>query len=208
MPEQSPFVHRFESAGVEGLPPLLLLHGTGGCEHDLVPLGQAIAPGAALLAPRGRVLENGMARYFRRFAEGVFDYADVRRRTEELAVFVEDACRTHGLDAPVAVGYSNGANIAAALLYLEPRLLAGAVLLRAMVPLDTPPVAAANPVLILSGAHDRMIPPDESVALEAALQAAGTEVTHRVQPAGHGLVEADTTAAREWFEARFRQGDH
>ena len=114
------FVHRYEPAAQPERPPLLLLHGTGGDEHDLIPLGRMLAPGAALLSPRGKVLEGGMPRFFRRLAEGVFDEEDVRKRAHDLADFVETARAAYGLPAPVAVGFSNGANIAAALLLLRP----------------------------------------------------------------------------------------
>src|SRR5277367_4652874 len=133
------FIHRFEPATRPGLAPLLLLHGTGGDENDLLPLGQMISPGAALLSVRGQVLEHGMPRFFRRLAEGVFDENDVRRRANELADFVADARKRYDLAAPIALGYSNGANIAAAMLLLRPQVLAGAILLRAMVPFAQPP---------------------------------------------------------------------
>ena len=133
------FIHRYEPATNAGSPPLLLLHGTGGDENDLLGLGKMISPGSALLSPRGRVLEHGMPRFFRRLAEGVFDEDDVRRRALELGEFVADARKQYGIAAPVAVGFSNGANIAAALLLLKPDVLAGAILLRAMVPLSDPP---------------------------------------------------------------------
>jgi phospholipase/carboxylesterase len=120
-----------------------------------------VAPGAALLSPRGKVLENGMPRFFRRLAEGVFDEDDVRARAHELADFVEAARQHYGIAAPIALGYSNGANIAAAMLLLRPQVLAGAVLLRAMVPLRSAPPAqlAGKPVLILSGAADPIASP-------------------------------------------------
>src|SRR5687767_2668703 len=146
------YVHRFE-AGTALRRPLLLLHGTGGNEDDLLPLGRVISPGAALLSPRGNVLENGMPRFFRRLAEGVFDLADVKRRAHELADFVIAASRHYQIEKPVALGYSNGANIAAAVLLLRPEALAGAVLLRAMVPLPNEPEDGGSlaPVLIVSG---------------------------------------------------------
>ncbi len=133
------FTHRFVPATAPGRAPVLLLHGTGGDETDLIPLGQTVAPGAALLSPRGKVLENGMPRFFRRFAEGVFDEADVTARANELADFISEAREAHGLEAPVALGFSNGANIAAAVLLMRPEALAGAALIRAMVPLSEPP---------------------------------------------------------------------
>ena len=197
------FVHRFEPGrGQE--PPLLLLHGTGGDESDLLPLGRLVAPGAALLAPRGKVLENGMPRFFRRLAEGVFDEADVRRRAVELADFVEEARQAYGLAAPVALGFSNGANIAAAVLLLRPEALAGAALLRAMVPLATPPEAEleGKPVLILSGAMDPIVPADDAARLASMLARAGAAVSHRTLPAGHGLSQADVTLTREWLETQ------
>ena len=114
-PELS-YIHRFEPGADPTLPPILLLHGTGGNETDLVPLGREIAPGAALLSPRGNVLEGDRPRFFRRFREGLFDEDDVRRRAGELSHFVMQARRAYGLDQPLALGYSNGANIAAAVL--------------------------------------------------------------------------------------------
>src|SRR4051812_8869845 len=133
-------LHRFEPATVSGMPPVLLLHGTGGDENDLLPLGRIVAPGAALLSPRGKVLEGGMPRFFRRLAEGVFDEEDVRRRADELADFVQDARDAYKLEAPVAVGFSKGANIAAAMLQLRPEALAGAALGRAAHRTPVPPV--------------------------------------------------------------------
>jgi phospholipase/carboxylesterase len=195
------FVHRFEPAGAPDRPPLLLLHGTGGDETDLMPLGRMLAPGAALLSPRGPVLENGMPRFFRRLAEGVFDEADLRRRAADLAAFVGAARETYGLPAPLAVGFSNGANIAAAMLLLHPEVLAGALLIRAMVPLAEPPAAdlAGRPVLILSGSLDPIVPAQNAARLAAQLGAAGAAVTHEVLPAGHGLTQADLARAQAWL---------
>ena len=195
------FIHRFEAATAPGAAPLLLLHGTGGNEGDLLPLGRAIAPGAALLSPRGKVLEQGMPRFFRRLAEGVFDEDDVRRRANELADFVDDAGARYGLSAPIAVGYSNGANIAAAVMLLCPHALSGAILLRAMVPLSAAPKAdlAARPVLILSGAQDPLVPAENAARLADVMRAAHALVEHRVLRAGHGLSNADVTIAREWL---------
>ena len=195
------FIHRFEPATSAGSPPLLLLHGTGGDENDLLGLGKMISPGAALLSPRGRVLEHGMPRFFRRLAEGVFDEEDVRRRATELGDFVAEAREQYGIAAPVAVGFSNGANIAAALLLLRPDVLAGAILLRAMVPLSDPPKAELGnkPVLLLSGQTDPIVPASNSAKLAALLSQAGARVTHRVLPAGHQLSQADVTLARDWI---------
>jgi phospholipase/carboxylesterase len=195
------FTHRFIPASEPDRPTLLLLHGTGGDENDLIQLGQAIAPGAALLSPRGKVLENGMPRFFRRLAEGVFDEADVRARAGELADFVAEARAAYGLDAPIAVGFSNGANIAAAMLMLRPEALAGAALLRAMVPLSDPPAAGLNgiQVLMLSGATDPIIPADNATGLATYLRSAGANVQHRVLPGGHGLSQADVRLVSDWL---------
>ncbi|MCK9919212.1 alpha/beta hydrolase [Microbacteriaceae bacterium K1510] len=195
------FIHRFEPATAAGLPPLLLLHGTGGDENDLLPLGRAVAPGAALLSPRGKVLEHGMPRFFRRLAEGVFDEEDVRRRAGELADFIDAARERYKTPTPIALGYSNGANIAAAVLLLRPQALAGAILLRAMVPLSTSPHTdlTAKPVLIVSGAQDPIIPADNAARLAAQLREAGAQVEHRTLPLGHGLSNTDLTVAQRWF---------
>ncbi|SDN55624.1 phospholipase/carboxylesterase [Methylobacterium phyllostachyos] len=200
------FVHRFEP-GAEDVPPLLLLHGTGGDENDLLPLGRLVAPRAALLAPRGQVLENGMPRFFRRLAEGVFDEADLRRRTEDLAAFVAAARAHYGLPAPVALGFSNGANIAAALLMLRPDALAGAVLIRPMVPFAGPPATdlTGRPILMLSGAMDPIVPVENARRLAAQLIAAGAQVEHRILPAGHGLSQAEIGLATDWLHARAPQ---
>jgi phospholipase/carboxylesterase len=198
---ETAFIHRFEPAATAGSPPLLLLHGTGGDENDLLGLGRMISPTSALLSPRGRVLEHGMPRFFRRLAEGVFDEEDVRRRAQELGEFVVEARKQYGIAAPVAVGFSNGANIAAALLLLKPDVLAGAILLRAMVPLSAPPTAelSGKPVLLLSGQADPIVPASNSTKLASLLAHAGATVIHRVLPAGHQLSQPDLTLARDWI---------
>lgn len=203
MTDTSAFVHRFVPASASGLPPLLLLHGTGGDENDLMPLGQAVLPGAALLSPRGKVLEGGMPRFFRRLAEGVFDHEDVVRRTHELADFVAAAREAYGTTAPVALGFSNGANIAAAMLHLRPEVLAGAILLRAMAPLPAPPEhdLAGKRVLMVSGGVDPIIPAANAAELARVLKAAGADVRHEVLPVGHGLVRQDLDLARAWLGA-------
>jgi phospholipase/carboxylesterase len=196
------FIHRFEPATAEGLPTVLALHGTGGDENDLAGLVHMIAPGAALLAPRGKVLEHGAPRFFRRLAEGVFDEQDVIRRANELADFIVASRTAYSLPAPIALGFSNGANIAAAILLLRPGVLAGAILLRAMVPLAKPPKAdlANVPVLLLSGSEDPIVPADNAARLAAMLKAAGAMVDARVLPVGHNLSQADVSVARTWFE--------
>lgn len=199
------YLHRFEPATDPAAAPLLLLHGTGGNEDDLLPVGRQLAPGAALLSPRGDVLENGLPRFFRRFAEGVFDLEDVARRTHALADFIAAAAKHYGFDAArlTALGYSNGANIAASLLLLRPEALAGAVLLRPMVVLE--PAAAAMPalagkrVLISSGAHDPIVPVAHPPRLAEMLRGAGAVVELRVHPVGHGLVPPDFAAAKKFL---------
>jgi phospholipase/carboxylesterase len=200
------FIHRFEPAtgdAAAARPPLLLLHGTGGNEADLLPFGRLVAPGSALLSPRGQVLENGMPRFFRRMAEGVFDEEDVRRRADDLAAFTRAARERYGLAAPVALGFSNGANIAAALLLRHPGLLRGAALLRAMVPLQDAPAGRLDgtKVLLLSGTADPIVPPENSAQLAGILRDAGAEVTHRELPLGHGLSQMDAVLARDWIAA-------
>jgi phospholipase/carboxylesterase len=199
----STFIHRFEPATRPDARPLLLLHGTGGDENDLVRLGRAIAPGAALLSPRGQVLEDGMPRFFRRLAEGVFDEEDVRRRADELADFVDDARTRYGIAAPIAVGYSNGANIAAAILLLRPEVLSDAILLRAMTPLASaqPPDLAGKRVLMITGAQDPIIPAARAAHLADLLRGGGAAVDHRVLPVGHGLSNMDLKLATQSLKA-------
>jgi phospholipase/carboxylesterase len=196
------FIHRFKPATEPGKPPILLLHGTGGNEDDLLPLGGMIAPDSALLSPRGKVLEGGMPRFFRRLAEGVFDEEDVRRRAHELADFIAEAREAYGLVAPIAVGFSNGANIAAAVLQLRPQALAGAALIRAMVPLRDPPVAdlSGKLVLTLSGASDPIVPADNARRLAGLLRGAGAIVQHHMLPTGHGLSQTDVALTKAWIE--------
>lgn len=200
----SDFIHRFEPATRPEAPSLLLLHGTGGDENDLLPLGRMVAPGAALLSVRGQVLEHGMPRFFRRLAEGVFDHDDVVRRAHKLADFVDAARKTYGLAAPIALGYSNGANIAAAMLLLRPQTLQGGILLRAMVPLADPPAAdlSGRSVLVVSGQRDPIVPAANGALLAAMLAAAGADVERRIMPIGHELSQADLTLAKQWLEKR------
>jgi phospholipase/carboxylesterase len=198
------FVHRFVPGSHSGSAPLLLLHGTGGNEDDLLSLGRALAPGASLLSPRGQVLENGMPRFFRRDAEGVFDLDDLKSRAQQLAEFVRSARNTYGLGEvpPVAVGFSNGANMAATLLLLHPGTLSAALLLRPMVPLVPDPLPALDGVrvLIASGRQDPIVPASQSQALADLLGRAGAEVTTHWSNAGHGLTGEDLEAGERWME--------
>ena len=195
--------HRFVPGVAAESRTLLLLHGTGGNEDDLIPLGHALLPGAALRSPRGQVLERGMPRFFRRLSEGVFDEPDLRARTAELAEFVESAVPSYGIDGRriIAVGFSNGANIAASLLLLRPRVLAGAVLFRAMVPLvpEARPDLHGTRVLIGSGRADPLVPVSDVERLAAMLEEGGAEVTMHWENAGHQLTQGDVDAARAWL---------
>jgi predicted esterase len=184
-------------------PTLLLLHGTGGNERDLLPVSRLLLPGAGVLSPRGRVLERGMPRFFRRLSEGVFDLEDLTLRTHELADFLAAAAQRYGFDARqvVAAGFSNGANIAAALLLLRPETLAAAVLFRAMVPLvpDALPSHPGTPVLISNGRQDPLVPGAETERLVSLLERAGATVTLQWQPGGHELTPADVSGAARWL---------
>ncbi len=182
---------------------MLLLHGTGGNERDLISLGQELDPNASLLSPRGKVLENGMPRFFRRLAEGVFDLEDLKKRTHELADFVVSAAEHYKIDIKhiIAVGYSNGANIAASILLLRPEILSAAILFRAMVPLvpETKPNLNAKRIWIGSGAHDPIVPQSNTKELVELLRGSGADVTIRFFQSGHELTSADVDGAREWL---------
>ena len=200
------FVHRFVPApSFASADTLLLLHGTGGDENDLLPLGMLLAPNANLLSPRGKVSENGMPRFFRRLAEGVFDIPDLIARAHELADFIQTASETYGFDAGrvSAVGFSNGANIAAALLLLHPGILKDAVLLHAMVPLVPESLSdlIGTRVFLGAGRQDPMASPAETERLAALLRDSGADVTVHWQPGGHALTREEAQAAAEWLAA-------
>ncbi len=206
------FVHRYVpaagGAGVASGVTLLLLHGTGGDETDLIPLGTALLPSAAILSPRGKVLERNAPRFFRRLAEGVFDQEDLARRTEELAQFIEAATRVYQLDGDnlYAVGFSNGANIAASVLLRRPGVLGGAVLLSPMVPFepDAPPDLTGTGVFIGAGRTDGIATPDHAERLASLLRQAGADVTLHWHPGGHTITNSELEAARGWLAARVR----
>lgn len=198
------FVHRWEPR--EGAArTLLLLHGTGGDENDLIPLGDLIDPSANLLGVRGPVLENGMPRFFRRLAEGVFDMEDLHRRTAELATFIGEAAERYAFDPAglTAVGFSNGANIAASVMLSHPAALRSAILLRAMVPHvpAQPPSLSGARVLLGAGRMDPIIEPANTEQLARMLGEYGADVTLEWFPVGHQLTRADVDAAREWLSA-------
>jgi len=198
------FTHRFVPATDPSITEtLLLLHGTGGNEHDLLGLGNRLRPGAALLSPRGKVLENGMPRFFRRLAEGVFDVEDLKKQTHALAEFVAEASHAYGFDKHniTAIGYSNGANIAGGLLLLRPETLAAAALLRPMVPLlpEKQPDLKGKEILILSGRTDPIATPTETARLVKLLVGAGATVKAHEQPSGHQLGDEDIRTAEKWF---------
>jgi phospholipase/carboxylesterase len=196
------FDHRYLPGAEESGPTLLLLHGTGGNEEDLIPLGQELLPGAAILSPRGKVSEYGAPRFFRRLAEGVFDHEDLLFRTHELAAFVEAAAEEYGFDLSniMAVGYSNGANVAASTILLHPGLLGAAVLFRAMVPFEpeATPDLSGMPTFMAAGRMDRMIPQDNTQRLADILTEAGAEVDLRWRNVGHPLTYEEVGEAREW----------
>lgn len=199
-------IHRYVPGPAPSAPTLLVLHGTGADENDLLPLAREILPAANLLAPRGPVLEHGMPRFFRRLAMGVFDLEDLARRTAELAAFVRAAAERYGFDpARVwALGYSNGANIAASLMLTDGEALAGAVLLRPMLPFEPerPPGLAGRAVYIAAGRRDPYASVESVEALARYLRRAGAEVELAWIDGGHGLEGEEIAAAKRWMEAR------
>jgi phospholipase/carboxylesterase len=196
--------HLFEPGSNPTSPPLLLLHGTGGDEHDLVPLARRLSPGSALLSPRGAVSEGGALRFFARLGEGVFDPQEIVRRTHTLADFIAVASKRYGFASSelIALGLSNGANIAATLLLLRPESLGGGILLRPMVVLDQPATAHSldgKRVLISSGQFDPIVPPDHPEHLAELLRRGGADVTVKTHSASHALTSADMAAAETWL---------
>jgi predicted esterase len=203
------FIHRFipsdrkEPKSRTSFATILLLHGTGGNEEDLISLGHEIAPGAALLSPRGKVLENGLPRFFRRLSEGVFDIEDLKFRTNELADFVEESSKVYGFDLQrlVAIGYSNGANIAASGLLLRPDFLSYAILFRPMVPLipEVLPNLGSKHILISAGLHDPIVPSQDTKNLLNLLKKAGAETSINWQNSGHELSLEEIKKAKDWL---------
>jgi phospholipase/carboxylesterase len=186
---------------------LLLLHGTGGSEEDMLPIGQQIAPEAAILSPLGKVLENGMPRFFRRLAEGVFDTEDLKYRTNELASFAKDASKAYGFDKHhiIAVGYSNGANIASSILLLRPEILSAAILFRTMVPLvpSVLPDLTNKYIFMSSGLYDPIVPTQEAERLFGLFKRAGAKVSLSWQDSGHELIMEEVQKVKEWLHSSF-----
>ena len=197
------FVHVYEPPAAPDKPPVLVLHGTGGNEHDLLPLGRALIPGAGVLSPRGKVLERGMPRFFRRLAEGVFDLDDLRLRTDELARFVGEAADRYGFDSRrvMGAGFSNGANIAASTLLLRPGVLDSAVLFSPMVPIvpDNPPDLRTVNVFMSAGRQDPLVEPSNTQRLADMIKKYGADVTLRWTNGGHSLSADDVEAAAAWL---------
>jgi phospholipase/carboxylesterase len=186
---------------------LLLLHGTGGNEDDLIPIGQMLSSSASLLSPRGKVLENGMPRFFKRLAEGVFDMEDLKNRTKELADFVKEASNVYSfnLNKTIAVGFSNGANIAASLLLSNPETIKGAILFRAMVPFvpNILPDLSDKIVFLSAGMFDPIVSKSQIEALLKILQKSKADVTLKWQQSSHNLIEKDISDAKEWLSGYF-----
>lgn len=198
--------HIFKQGNAEK-PVLLLLHGTGGDENSLLALAEIIDQEASVLSVRGNVSENGMPRFFRRLAEGIFDMEDLAMRTAELKTFLDEAATKYGFarNRVVAIGYSNGANIAANLLYNYSDALAGAILHHPMVPNReaTVPAHDATPVFMAAGVNDMMCPKQEAIDLEAMLVAAGADVELAWENYGHQLTMSEVEKAKAWYEVKF-----
>lgn len=198
------FVHRFMPAGDEtSAETLVVLHGTGGDENDLIGIGQTVAPGAAILSPRGNVLENGAPRFFKRLAEGVFDPKEVRSRAEELARFIRAAVTEYGLNPEriFALGYSNGANVASAAMFIGPTLFRGAILFRPMLvfePYERPDLSGTG-VFISAGRMDPIVPVKSVERLTKLFEASHADVTLKWQSAGHNLVPSEVREAADWL---------
>jgi len=199
-------IHRFVPGAAGTASTLLVLHGTGGDENDLLPLARELAPEANLLAPRGPVSEHGMPRFFRRLAPGVFDLEDLARRTAELGTFLRAAAGRYGFDPTrvFALGYSNGANIAASLLLADGEALSGAVLLRAMLPFEPErlPDLARRQVLLAAGRRDPSASPESVEALAGHLRSAGATVELTWSEGGHALEPGELVTARRWLGER------
>lgn len=196
--------HIFKKGSNPNKPVLLLLHGTGGDENGLMPLADIVDPESSVLSVRGNVLENGMPRFFKRLAEGVFDEEDLIFRTKELNEFLDNAAKEYRFDRKniVAIGYSNGANIAASLLFHYKEALKGAILHHPMVPrrgINLPDLKDTK-VLITAGTNDPICPQQESLELQQILDSAGASVEVHWEDRGHQLTMTEVQAAKQWYE--------
>jgi len=202
--QTSDFIHKYFPGDKPDGVTLLMLHGTGGNEMSLASLGQAIDREAGQLSPRGKISEGGAPRFFRRLGEGVYDMEDVARQSEALANWITAARAEYGIGADklVAVGYSNGANIAAAVILRHPGVITRAVLVRAMMPVEglTPDLSGTK-ILLLAGQYDPLVPAGESERLAQAFRQFGADVTLETFPTDHGIVNEDLVAARTWIQA-------
>ncbi|EHL77962.1 alpha/beta hydrolase [Bacillus smithii] len=199
--------HLFQQGRDPAKPTFLLLHGTGGNESDLLPLAGMIDPDASVLSVRGNVLENGMPRFFRRLAEGVFDEKDLVFRTKELYEFLDEASKKYSFDRNniVAIGYSNGANIAASLLFHYQDALKGAILFHPMVPrrgINLPDLSETK-VFIAAGTNDPICSPQESSELQLLLAQAHAKVDIHWENKGHQLTLDEIQAAAKWYQEMF-----
>jgi phospholipase/carboxylesterase len=197
----TPYINVFKQ-GDAARRPLLLLHGTGGDEHSLLKIAAAVSPDRSIISPRGLVNENGNLRFFRRFAEGLLDEDDVRFRSNELSEFVSGAMAAYNVTAPIALGYSNGANIALAMLFMQPDILSGAVLLRSMAPFKAMPNVdlKQKPILLLNGAQDQLILPAATSQLVSTLNNSNAKLTHQILPTSHGLTQTDITITTKFLK--------
>jgi phospholipase/carboxylesterase len=197
----TPYIHNF-TQGDAAKRPLLLLHGTGGDENSLLEIAAAGSPHRAIISPRGLVNENGNLRFFRRFAEGHLDEEDVRFRSNELCTFVSAAMAAYGLAEPIAIGYSNGANVALAMIFMQPDILSGAVLMRSMAPFKSMPSVDLNqkPILLLNGSEDPIIPHAATNQLVSTLKNNNANLCHELLPTGHGLTQADITLTTKFLK--------
>jgi phospholipase/carboxylesterase len=199
--------HIFQKGTHSNAPILVLFHGTGGTEQDLLPLAKKISPTSSVLGLRGNVSENGMPRFFKRLAEGVFDIEDLIMRTKEVNEFLDQTAEQYKFDRGnlVALGYSNGANIAASLLFHYEDAFKGAILHHPMVPrrgIELPNLAG-TPVFIAAGTNDPICPPQESIDLEKLLSTAGASVTLHWENFGHQLTSHEVDAAASWFREQW-----
>lgn len=187
--------------------PLLLLHGTGADEFDLIPLARQISPDATLLSIRGNVVEHGQNRYFSRLPDGTFDQQDLRLRTHALADFIAEIAPKHGIDMStlVALGFSNGANVASAMMFLRPEILPAAILLRGMVPFvpENPVALDGKKIILQSGMEDPIIPIANAKQLAEIYRVSGAEISHHLMPTGHGLMQQDMLQVRAWLQSHY-----